>query len=59
MVIGRRRRSDGFQRSRGCASKVRFRDEHEARKRGKRLGLRAYACRFCHGWHLTSARVEG
>lgn len=34
--------------------KVRFRDEYGAKKRGRQIGLRAYYCKGCDGFHLTS-----
>lgn len=40
---------------RSCKVKVRFREEWEARKKAKKYGKRAYECRYCNGWHLTSS----
>lgn len=39
-----------------CKLKTRFRTEFDAKKKGKEIGLRAYPCRFCKGWHLTSSQ---
>lgn len=38
-----------------CKRKHRFTDEHRATRRARELGLRAYGCSNCHGWHLTKA----
>lgn len=37
-----------------CARKARFKDEHTANRRAAELGFRAYPCKFCRGWHLSS-----
>lgn len=36
-----------------CKRKTRFAEEHRAIRRANQLGLRAYGCSNCHGWHLT------
>lgn len=42
------------QRWRQCGRKATFKDRVRAVRRAKRLGLRAYRCRVCNHWHLTS-----
>lgn len=37
-----------------CGRKARFREEAVAVRRARELGLRAYPCQRCSGWHLTS-----
>jgi len=36
-----------------CERKTRFPDYHEATRRAAQIGLRAYECMLCGGWHLT------
>lgn len=51
---GQPSRGEGRQRWNSCERKDRFADEHEANRRAKRFGLRAYECDACAGYHLTS-----
>lgn len=37
----------------GC-TKDRFKDFYDAKKRAAQIGLRAYKCPHCWGFHLTS-----
>lgn len=37
-----------------CGRKVRITTEAKAKRKAQRYGLRAYACEFCRGFHLTS-----
>ncbi len=39
--------------------KVRFDNEFDAKKEGKKIGLRAYTCPYCYGYHLTSSKLKG
>ena len=37
-----------------CERKVRYAPKAVAKERGRELGMRAYRCRWCNGYHLTS-----
>lgn len=41
---------------RDCKSKKRYPDYNSAAKYGKRVGLRAYYCPHCEGYHLSSRK---
>lgn len=43
---------------RSCKRKARYRNEHEAQRRANEIGLRAYECEICNGWHLTKQRSK-
>lgn len=48
------RKDDGtYKEWAWCKRKTRFAEEHRAVRRANQLGLRAYGCSNCHGWHLT------
>lgn len=42
-----------FRRKQQCR-KDRFKTWYDANKHGRRLGMRAYPCKRCNGFHLTS-----
>lgn len=44
---------------RSCYRKVRFSDEKFARKRADQIGLEAYFCDVCAGFHLTNRLMAG
>ena len=47
-------RGDGTHRRwRECGRKVRFASEHIANHRASEIGLRAYLCEHCDGYHLS------
>jgi hypothetical protein len=54
--LGRARHRDpaAWAVFRGCARKRRFANAAAAEEGARALGIRAYACRYCAGWHLTS-----
>lgn len=56
-LMNRPRQRPGLTRWRSCASKTRFRDEHDASKHAKRFSQRVYECSVCGGYHLSS-KVE-
>jgi hypothetical protein len=41
-----------------CSDKVRYLNQEEALKAARGEINRAYPCRFCKGWHLTSKPEE-
>lgn len=45
-----------FKSKKRCR-KDRFRTEFDAKKKASLLGLRAYFCSACYGYHLTSQMV--
>lgn len=42
-----------FKSKKRC-NKDRFENEFDCKKRANQLGMRAYPCPHCNGWHLTS-----
>ena len=41
---------------RGCKKKKRYKTEAEAKKKAKEYQMNFYECKYCGGWHLTSAK---
>lgn len=51
-MANRARIAKRMKRKKKCP-KDRFENFFEAHKRGSQIGLRAYACHHCMGFHLT------
>ena len=45
-----------LDRERSCIGKVRHDTEWQAASAAKDKGLSWYYCKWCDGWHLTSAK---
>ncbi len=45
---------EAFRMWKGCSNKVRFYREGQARREAHKHKQRAYKCKYCTGWHLTS-----
>lgn len=41
-------------RRRSCTSKKRYQHQGQAQRAAEHVGINAYPCNYCHGWHLTS-----
>ena len=38
----------------GCSRKAKYAHEGQARREAHKRGMRAYRCKYCDGFHLTS-----
>ena len=50
-----RTESVAVQRQAVCRTKIPYSSRQSAQAAAQRLGGRAYACKACRGWHLTTA----